>query len=87
MPTKLRRVTLSLPPELDVALARFGRVTHGSQAKFIIECLQGNISIINGICDAVEAAQLGDVGKVDELFNSEVDRLRTDLDSFSGKGA
>lgn len=85
MPTKLRRITLSLPPELDEVLARFGRVTHGSQAKFIIECLQGSIPVINGICDAVEAAQLGDVSKAGELLSSQVDGLSSDLDKLSGK--
>lgn len=79
MATKLRRITLSLPLELDEALARFGRVTHGSQAAFIVECLQGNISIINAICDGIEAAKLGDSDKTTELLSLEVNRLNSDL--------
>lgn len=79
MPTKLRRVTLSLPLELDQALARFGEVTHGSQAKFIVECLEGSIPVIHGICDAIEAAKGGNVDGAHGILVNQVNTVDSDL--------
>ena len=80
MPTKLRRITLSLPPELDQALARFGSVTKGSQARFVVECLEGSIDVINGISDAVEAALSGDNERAGVLLTRQVKSLGDKLD-------
>jgi len=82
MPTKLRRVTLSLPPELDQALARFGEVTHGSQAKFIVECLEGSIPVIHGICDAIETAKGGNVKGAHGMLVNQVKNVESDLEQL-----
>lgn len=82
MATKLRRVTLSLPPELDQALARYGDITHASQAKFIVECLESSIPVIHGMCDAVEAAKNGDVSVAKDLISEQVSTVESRFNSI-----
>ena len=85
MPTKLRRISISLPPELDESLARFSRLTNSSQASFVVECLQGNISVIDGISDAIEAAMNGNKGLADNILQTNVDSIKSELEGVLNK--
>lgn len=75
MATKLRRVTISLPTELDDVLARMSKLTGMPQSKFIVKCLEENISTMNTICEAVESAQMGDEEKSVNLLHQALGRV------------
>lgn len=60
MPTNLRRITISLPPDVDQALQRFSDATGGNQSGFVVECLRQSVDTLHALADAVEAAKNGD---------------------------
>lgn len=68
MPTKKRRLIISLPPELDEALVRFSRVTGQPQSSFVVTCLMENIASLNLISDAVEQAKAGNISQSEALI-------------------
>ncbi|EGQ7976047.1 hypothetical protein I7Z51_005077 [Vibrio parahaemolyticus] len=68
MPTKKRRLIITLPPELDVALARFSKVTGQPQSSFVLSCLMENIESLNLITDAVEQAKAGNISQSEALI-------------------
>ncbi|ELV7518832.1 hypothetical protein QMU85_003899 [Photobacterium damselae] len=75
MATKLRRVTVSLPADVDIALARVCEITGMAQSKFIVECLQQNVEMMNALCDAVEEFKNGDDKKSEALICEALGRL------------
>lgn len=83
MPTKKRRISLSLPPEIDVVLERYSRLTGCSQSKFVVECLMQNVGTFNTLCDAIEAALAGD----EKLYQDKIHQsLGQTLMPFVEKG-
>lgn len=68
MPTKKRRLIISLPPELDQALVRFSKVTGQPQSSFVLSCLMENIESLNLITDAVEQAKAGNISQSEALI-------------------
>lgn len=79
MATKLRRLLVSLPPDVDEALARFSDVTGTPQSKFIIDCLRQNVNTLNTISDAVEVAREGDSKKSTDLLNRAIGEALTSV--------
>ena len=75
MATKLRRVTVSLPAEVDIALTRVCEATGMAQSKFIVECLQRNVEMMNALCDAVEEFKSGNGDKSEALICEALGRL------------
>jgi predicted DNA-binding protein len=68
MPTKKRRLIITLPPELDAALVRFSKVTGQPQSSFVLSCLMENIESLNLITDAVEQAKAGNISQSEALI-------------------
>lgn len=68
MPTKKRRISLSLPPEVDVVLARYSKLTGCSQSRCVVDCLVQNVGTFALLCDAIEAAKAGD----EQLYQDKV---------------
>ncbi len=60
MPTKMRRLNVALPPEVDVALREFSEVTGQSQSAFVSACLVENIESLKLLTQAVKKAKEGD---------------------------
>lgn len=77
MATKLRRLLVSLPPDVDAALARFSEVTGTPQSKFVVDCLRQNVNTLNTISHAVEAARDGDSKKSTDLLNRAIGEALT----------
>ncbi len=67
MATKLRRLNISLPPELDEALVRFSRLSGQHQSTFVVTCLMENIEALNLLSDSIEALQAGNIGEYEKL--------------------
>lgn len=68
MPTKKRRLNISLPPELDEALARFSEVTGQPQSSFVLACLMESIESLKLLTEAVEEAKKGNVSEYEKLM-------------------
>jgi len=68
MPTKKRRLIISLPPELDEALSRFSKVTGQPQSSFVLHCLMENLQTLNLISDAAEQAKAGNISHAEALI-------------------
>ncbi len=67
MPTKKRRLNISLPPELDEALSRFSEVSGQSQSSFVLACLMENIESLKLLTEALEQAKKGNVSEYEKL--------------------
>lgn len=72
MPTKLRRITISLPPDVDVALKRFADATGTNQSGFVVECLRQNVETLHALADAVDAAKNGDMAGYERLMKQSI---------------
>lgn len=75
MGTKLRRLQVQLPPELDKALAEFSEVTGIGQSRFIVDCLTQNLPTIKAIIEAKKASMSGDevgAGKIVQKILSDL---------------
>ena len=59
MATTKRRITISLPKEVDEVLLRYSKLTGCSQSAFVVDCLEQNVPSLNALCEAVEAASAG----------------------------
>lgn len=86
MGTSKRRISLSLPPELDEVLARYSKLTGASQSSFVVDCLMQNVPTFNTLCDAIEAATLGN----EQLYQDKIHQalgqtLMPFIDKDSGK--
>lgn len=68
MPTKKRRLIISLPHELDVALVRFSEVTGQPQSSFILSCLMENLESLKLMTEAVEQAKSGNLSRYEALM-------------------
>lgn len=68
MPTKKRRLNISLPPELDEALSRFSEVSGQSQSSFVLACLMENIESLKLLTEALEQAKKGNVSEYEKLI-------------------
>lgn len=72
MPTKLRRVNICLPPELDPVLLRLGEITGESQASFVVNCLMANLDAFKLMIEAYEQAELGNLEGFEKLFTKSL---------------
>ena len=68
MPTKKRRLIISLPQELDEALVRFSKVTGQPQSSFVLSCLMENLEALKLLTEAVEQAKAGNVSQYEALI-------------------
>lgn len=68
MPTKKRRINITLPPELDEALTRFSEVSGQSQASFVLTCLMENIESLKLLTQALEEVNKGNVSEYEKLM-------------------
>lgn len=68
MPTKKRRLIISLPEELDVALARFSEVTGQPQSSFVLSCLMENLEPLKIMTEAVVQAKAGNMSQFEALM-------------------
>lgn len=57
MPTNLKRISLSLPPELEHALNELREATGVSPASFIVEMMTESIPMIHSIVKATSLAK------------------------------
>jgi hypothetical protein len=72
MATKLRRITISLPADVDVALKRFSDATGTNQSGFVVECLRQNVATLHALADAVDAAKSGDMAGYERLVKQSL---------------
>lgn len=61
MATDKRRITISLPIEVDEALAEFSEVTGQPQSAFVVSCLVENVESLKLLTNAVREAKKGNV--------------------------
>lgn len=59
MATDKRRITISLPKEVDEALADFSKVTGQPQSAFVVSCLVENVESLKLLTAAVREAKKG----------------------------
>ena len=59
MPTTKRRITLSLSPELDLAIARLSKATGQPQSQLLTGLLEAVVPHLHQLANAAEAAMSG----------------------------
>lgn len=67
MVTKKRRLTISLPEDVDIALTEFSEVTGQAQSAFVVSCLSENIDSLRLLTQAIKEAQKGNVDSYEAL--------------------
>ena len=67
MATDKRRITISLPKELDEALAEFSDVSGQAQSAFVVSCLLENVESLKLITQAIREAKSGNVSRYEAL--------------------
>ncbi|HBC3398109.1 hypothetical protein EGL67_26290 [Vibrio parahaemolyticus] len=67
MATDKRRITISLPKELDEALAEFSEVSGQAQSAFVVSCLLENVESLKLITQAIREAKSGNVSRYEAL--------------------
>ncbi|EGQ8272771.1 TPA: hypothetical protein N2903_004451 [Vibrio parahaemolyticus] len=68
MATDKRRITISLPKELDEALAEFSEVSGQAQSAFVVSCLLENVESLKLITQAIREAKSGNVSRYEALM-------------------
>lgn len=68
MATDKRRITISLPKELDEALAEFSEVSGQAQSAFVVSCLLENVDSLKLITQAIREAKSGNVSRYEALM-------------------
>lgn len=67
MTTTKRRLTISLPEDVDLALAEFSKVTGQAQSAFVVSCLSENIASLRLLTQAVKEAKKGNIDSYEAL--------------------
>jgi predicted transcriptional regulator len=67
MTTKKRRLTISLPEDVDLALSEFAEVTGQAQSAFVVSCLSENIESLRLLTQAIREARKGNVDSYEAL--------------------
>lgn len=75
MPTKFRRISVLLSPELDKALERASDVSGISQSKLVSSCLEQNIELLNLTSDAIEKYQKGEEQDAEKYLESALELI------------
>jgi len=70
MPTKKRRMMLSLPPELEHAFDEFREATGTAPASFVVEMLMQAIPMMESVSKAARMAKQGNIDAFDLLNNT-----------------
>jgi predicted DNA-binding protein len=68
MATDKRRITISLPKDVDDALAEFSEVTGQAQSAFVVSCLVENVESLKLITQAIKEAKSGNVNGYQNLM-------------------
>ena len=68
MTTNKRRITISLPQDVDEALTEFSEVTGQSQSAFVVSCLSENIESLKLLTKAIKEAKSGNVSGYEALI-------------------
>ena len=72
MPTKKRRLLITLPDDVDIALKRFSESTGATQSGFVIDCLRQSVPTLHALADAVDAAKNGDMAGYERLMKQSI---------------
>ena len=68
MATDKRRITISLPKEVDDALTEFSEVTGQAQSAFVVSCLVENVESLKLMTQAIKEAKSGNVDSYQSLM-------------------
>ena len=68
MATDKRRITISLPKEVDEALAEFSEVSGQAQSAFVVSCLGENVQALKLMTQAIREAKSGNVSGYESLM-------------------
>lgn len=68
MATDKRRITISLPKEVDEALTEFSEVTGQAQSAFVVSCLVENVESLKLMTQAIKEAKSGNVDSYQSLM-------------------
>ncbi|MDF4602754.1 hypothetical protein P3509_24850, partial [Vibrio parahaemolyticus] len=68
MATDKRRITISLPKELDEALAEFSEVSGQAQSTFVVHCLLENVQALKLMTQAIREAKSGNISGYESLM-------------------
>ena len=68
MTTTKRRLTISLPEDVDLALAEFSQVTGQAQSAFVVSCLTENIDSLRLLTQAIKEARKGNIDGYEALI-------------------
>lgn len=68
MTTNKRRITISLPQDVDEALTEFSQVTGQAQSAFVVSCLSENVESLRLLTQAIKEAKSGNVSGYEALM-------------------
>lgn len=68
MTTSKRRITISLPQDVDDALSEFAEVTGQAQSAFVVSCLSENVESLKLLTQAIKEAKIGNVSGYEALI-------------------
>jgi predicted DNA-binding protein len=68
MTTNKRRITISLPQDVDEALTEFSEVTGQAQSAFVVSCLSENIESLKLLTQAIKEAKSGNISGYEALM-------------------
>jgi predicted transcriptional regulator len=68
MATNKRRITISLPKDVDDALSEFSEVTGQAQSAFVVSCLSENVESLKLLTRAIKEAKSGNVSGYEALM-------------------
>lgn len=68
MATNKRRITISLPQDVDEALTEFSEVTGQAQSAFVVSCLSENVETLKLLTQAAREAKLGNISAYESLI-------------------
>ncbi|HGO5294185.1 hypothetical protein H3N34_19715 [Photobacterium damselae subsp. damselae] len=80
MATKLRRLNICLPPELDPVIAELSRITGESQSSFVVNCLMENLDSFKLMIEAYKQAELGNASEFEKLFMKALISIKGNFD-------
>ena len=68
MATNKRRLTISLPKDVDEALSEFSEVTGQAQSAFVVSCLSENVESLKLLTQAIKEAKTGNISGYESLM-------------------